>query len=161
MMFRYLKSANSFRPLIPYVFKTPSLTITSRPLTSVANNSQNSNGKEGFGTKAWRNTLLVCLAGFAWYHLDRYLTKNGELKHPITEIIESLMTPDSEWRRINVHNAKTANIIANDRLLFGEAKRPPIHRLMHPDCFERTSPFLIEPGTDVDLSDLVIKTDHD
>ncbi|CAG8486480.1 3419_t:CDS:2 [Cetraspora pellucida] len=116
----------------------------SKPFASAANNSQNSNGKEvGFGSKAWGGTLLICLAGFAWYHLDRYLTKNGEVKHPITEIIESLMIPDSEWKRINLRNTETAHILANDR------------------CFERTSPFLIEPGTDVDLSDLVVKNNYD
>ncbi|CAG8619711.1 9232_t:CDS:2, partial [Cetraspora pellucida] len=104
-----------------------SWTIMSKPFASAANNSQNSNGKEGF----------------AWYHLDRYLTKNGEVKHPITEIIEYLMIPDSEWKRINLRNTETAHILANDR------------------CFERTSPFLIEPGTDVDLSDLVVKNNYD
>ncbi|RHZ88517.1 hypothetical protein Glove_22g119 [Diversispora epigaea] len=117
--------------------------------------------KEGFGAPIWRNSLIVCLVGFAWYHLDKYITKSGENKHPITELIESWMTPDAEWRRITLNNLAYKTKTAEDTMLMLEARPPPMYRLRYPEQFESMNPFLIEPGTDVDLSDLVVKTYYD
>nr|CAG8520856.1 1425_t:CDS:2 [Entrophospora candida] len=62
-----------------------------------ATNTQNAVQKEGFNSAAWRNALLFVLAGFAWYHFGQYITKNGEY-------IETLITPESEYRRRNLEH---------------------------------------------------------
>ncbi|CAG8557618.1 9745_t:CDS:2 [Acaulospora morrowiae] len=120
--------------------------------------------KEGFGSPVWRNTLIVCLIGFAWYHFDNYLTKHGEacqFPQKASRYRESSMTPDSEWNRITLNNLKYKITNAKENLLIKEARPPPMYRFAYPEQFELASPFLIEPGTDVDLSDLVVKTYED
>ncbi|CAB4381348.1 hypothetical protein RhiirA5_347422 [Rhizophagus irregularis] len=114
--------------------------------------------KEGFGAPIWRRTLGVVIFGLIWYQADQYFTKKGE-KHPVTKWIETLMIPESEYKRRNLAHLYLSVEAAKDKVLFGEAKPPPIYRLKDPDQFERASPHCIEPGLEVDLTDLVVRKD--
>jgi hypothetical protein len=59
--------------------------------------------KEGFGAPIWRRTLGVVILGLVWYQVDRYFIKKDE-KHPITKWIETLMVPESEYKRRNLQH---------------------------------------------------------
>ncbi|CAG8442450.1 13676_t:CDS:2 [Ambispora gerdemannii] len=93
----------------------------------------------GFNTPFWRKSLFVVILGFAWYHVDKYITKNGLERHPITALVESWITPEPVNRQL---------------------EKPLIKRVRYPEAFDIKSPYNVIPGTDVDLSDLVIRKDY-
>ncbi|RIA86110.1 hypothetical protein C1645_829727 [Glomus cerebriforme] len=88
--------------------------------------------KEGFGAPIWRKTLGVVILGLLWYQADQYFTKKGE-KHPVTKWIETLMVPESEYKRRNLVHLYLSVEAAKDKVLFGEARLPPIYRLKDPE----------------------------
>ncbi|CAM0138834.1 hypothetical protein VKS41_005952 [Umbelopsis sp. WA50703] len=113
---------------------------------------------ETFGSNAWRNTMFVVIAGLVWYRVDQHITTSGDEKHPITKWVEYHMTPATENDRVASEHLDHAVSKAEDRLLFQEAQRAPVYRMRYPEAFERASPHAIAVGSQVDLSDLKVKT---
>ncbi|CAG8485625.1 8191_t:CDS:2 [Ambispora leptoticha] len=114
----------------------------------------------GFNTPFWRNSLFVVILGFAWYHVDKYITKNGLERHPITALVESWITPEPVNRRIQIESMLKMEAHAKERLEVQELEKPLIRRIRYPEAFDIKSPYNVIPGTEVDLSDLVIRKDY-
>ncbi|CAI2175599.1 3394_t:CDS:2 [Funneliformis geosporum] len=114
--------------------------LNSRSYATSTESSSHRFPKEGFGAPIWRRTIGVFILGFAWYQADRYFVKDGE-KHPVTKWIENLMIPESEYKRRNLEHLYLSAEASKDKQ------------------FEKASSHCIEPGTEIDLSDLVVRQD--
>ncbi|CAO3651367.1 unnamed protein product [Cunninghamella echinulata] len=113
---------------------------------------------ETFGTSAWRNTAIVVALGAVWYNVDESISNAGN-KNVITKWIENLMTPSDENDKINEGYLNNSNKLAEYRLIYQEAQRPPIYRMRYPESFDRASPRALTAGNQADLSDLKIRND--
>ncbi|CBQ72395.1 conserved hypothetical protein [Sporisorium reilianum SRZ2] len=135
---------------------------------------------ENFGAPIWRYTFLGAIAAFGLYristlHADPHPSRasssgrsapgnesednlhvEGE-KPWLTRYIEHWTTPSSVWKERNARHLELVKEKAEERLLFQDAERPPVHRLRYTQIFEQASPHAVGPGTQVDLSDLKIK----
>ncbi|KAI8338867.1 hypothetical protein BC941DRAFT_421435 [Chlamydoabsidia padenii] len=113
--------------------------------------------EETFGNNVWRNTIVLAIAGVIWYRVDERLTDQGDEKHPFTRWIEFHMNKSHENDEIAEAQLANANKIADYRLVYQEAQRPPIHRMRYPESFERASPRALVAGTHCDLSDVNVR----
>ncbi|CDU25720.1 uncharacterized protein SPSC_05891 [Sporisorium scitamineum] len=135
---------------------------------------------ENFGAPIWRYTFSGAIAAFGLYristlHADPHPSRasssgrsapgnesednlhlEGE-KPWLTRYIEHWTTPSSVWKERNARHLELVKEKAEERLLFQDAERPPVHRLRYTGTFEQASPHAVGPGTQVDLSDLKIK----
>ncbi|GAK63140.1 uncharacterized protein PAN0_002d1343 [Moesziomyces antarcticus] len=135
---------------------------------------------EGFGAPIWRYTFLGAIAAFGLYristlHADPHPSRASssgrsapgnesednlhvEGQKPwLTRYIEHWTTPSSVWKERNARHLELVKEKAEERLLFQDAERPPVHRLRYTQIFEQASPHGIGAGSQVDLSDLKIK----
>ncbi|CCF49653.1 hypothetical protein NDA11_003826 [Ustilago hordei] len=136
---------------------------------------------ENFGAPIWRYTFLGAIAVFGLYristlHADPHpsrasssgrsapgnesednLHSEGQQKPWLTRYIEHWSTPTSVWKERNARHLELVKEKAEERLLFQDAERPPVHRLRYTQIFEQASPHAVAPGSQVDLSDLKIK----
>ncbi|KAI9305342.1 hypothetical protein BJ944DRAFT_161930, partial [Cunninghamella echinulata] len=112
-----------------------------------------------FDNKVWRNTLIVAVGAIVWYRIDERLTDQGDEKHPITRWIEYHMTQSQEKDQIAAEFLENSNRLAEYRLLYQEAQRPPIYRMRYPEAFERRSPRALVTGNNCDISDVNIRKD--
>ncbi|CAO3636152.1 unnamed protein product [Cunninghamella echinulata] len=80
-------------------------------------------------------------------------------KHPITRWIEYHMTQSQEKDQIAAEFLENSNRLAEYRLLYQEAQRPPIYRMRYPEAFERRSPRALVTGNNCDVSDVNIRKD--
>ncbi|CAO3681061.1 unnamed protein product [Rhizopus microsporus] len=112
-----------------------------------------------FGTNAWRNTLIAVVGLAAWYRIDQHVTQSGDEKHPFTKWIEYHMTSSEEKDNLNAAKLAAAEAVAEYKLFYQDAQRPPIYRMRYPESFERASPRGLTTGNQVDLSDLKIRQD--
>ncbi|ORZ14666.1 hypothetical protein BCR42DRAFT_353992 [Absidia repens] len=154
----------SFRPLLR--LQTPKLTGSYRHLTNTrrwasTESSAEVTKEETFGNNVWRNTILLAIAGVVWYRVDQRMTDQGEEKHPFTRWIEFHMNKSHENDQIAQANLENANKIAEYRLVYQDAQRPPIYRMRYPESFERASPRALVAGTHCDTSDMVIRKNTD
>ncbi|EST08467.1 hypothetical protein PSEUBRA_001885 [Kalmanozyma brasiliensis GHG001] len=135
---------------------------------------------ENFGAPIWRWTFLGAVAVFGLYristlHADPHPSRasssgrsapgnesednlhvEGE-KPWLTRYIENWTTPSSVWKERNARHLELVKEKAEERLLFQDAERPPVHRLRYTQIFEQASPHAVAPGSQADLSDLKIK----
>ncbi|SPO26265.1 uncharacterized protein UTRI_02541 [Ustilago trichophora] len=135
---------------------------------------------ENFGAPIWRYTFLGAIAVFGLYristlHADPHPSRasssgrsapgnqsednlHTDAQKPwLTRYIEHWSTPSSVWKERNARHLELAKQKAEERLLFQDAERPPVHRLRYTESFEQASPHAIATGSQVDLSDLKIK----
>ncbi|BEI85960.1 hypothetical protein CcaverHIS002_0602470 [Cutaneotrichosporon cavernicola] len=68
-------------------------------------------------------------------------------------------TADNNDKYNDKHLALAVDV-ADQRLLFNEAEMPKVRRLTYPSLFEQQSPNCVGVGTEVNLSDLVVKTEE-
>ncbi|PWN50998.1 hypothetical protein IE53DRAFT_69029 [Violaceomyces palustris] len=134
--------------------------------------------QEGFSAPFWRNTLLALLAGVGIYrfsdiHSTSHPSKGSSSGLPVpsekaeeeeedtrpflTRYMDYYFTPSSVWKERNLKHLDLARQAAEDKLLFQEAERPPVHRLRYTGSFEQASPHSIPIGGATDLSDLKVK----
>ncbi|PWZ02157.1 hypothetical protein BCV70DRAFT_198439 [Testicularia cyperi] len=135
---------------------------------------------ETFGAPIWRYTILGLIAGFGLYristlHADPHPSRasssgrsapgnesednlHDQIEKPwLTRYIEAWTAPTSVWKERNARHLELVKEKAEERLLFQDAERPPVHRLRFPQIFEQASPHAVGAGTQVDLSDLKVK----
>lgn len=110
---------------------------------------------ETFGAPIWRYTILGAVAVFGLYristlHADPHpsrasssgrsapgnesednLHTQGEQKPWLTRYIENWSTPTSVWKERNARHLELVKEQAEQRLLFQDAERPPVHRLRY------------------------------
>ncbi|CAO3597044.1 unnamed protein product [Absidia cylindrospora] len=113
---------------------------------------------ETFGTSAWKKTAIVVALGAVWYNVDQSLAKSGN-KNIVTKWVEFVMTPSDENNDINESFYSHSQNLADYRLVYQEAQRAPIHRMRYPESFERASPRALTAGSQMDLSDVKIRSD--
>ncbi|SAM09717.1 hypothetical protein [Absidia glauca] len=113
--------------------------------------------EETFSNNVWRNTIILAIAGVVWYRVDERMTDQGDEKHPFTRWIEFHMNKSHENDEIAQANLDNANKIAEYRLVYQDAQRPPIYRMRYPEAFERASPRALVAGTHCDLSDVNVR----
>ncbi|KAG1172796.1 hypothetical protein G6F70_006276 [Rhizopus microsporus] len=131
----------------------------SRSFASETKQSTEKFSQESFGTNAWRNTLIAVVGLAAWYRIDQHVTQSGDEKHPFTKWIEYHMTSSEEKDNLNAAKLAAAEAVAEYKLFYQDAQRPPIYRMRYPESFERASPRGLTTGNQVDLSDLKIRQD--
>lgn len=109
---------------------------------------------ENFGAPIWRYTFVGAIALFGLYristlHADPHpsrasssgrsapgnesednLHNQGE-KPWLTRYIEHWTTPTSVWKERNARHLELVKEKAEERLLFQDAERPPVHRLRY------------------------------
>jgi len=115
---------------------------------------------ETFGTPFWRNVLIISVVGFAAYRFmpadpfgygeDFASSVHRYLRH-------HLHTPAQIYEERNIKHLELSLNAAKDKIVLEDAERPKIRRLRGPGMFDNASPFNVPIGTQVDLSDLVIK----
>ncbi|KAI8086194.1 uncharacterized protein BX664DRAFT_335143 [Halteromyces radiatus] len=113
--------------------------------------------EETFNNNVWRNTILLAIAGFIWYRIDERVTDQGDEKHPVTNWIEYHMNKSQDNDQIAETNFDNAKKIAEYKLVYQDAQRPPIYRMRYPETFERSSPRALVTGNNCDLSDVKIR----
>ncbi|KAG9292806.1 hypothetical protein G9A89_006367 [Geosiphon pyriformis] len=108
----------------------------------------------------WAKGLVVIIIGVGWSQLDYYLTKDGQ-KHPITRLLELFKRSPEEEKNMVIEQIDRSKAKRDIRLFYQEEfSRPkPIYRLTFGEGFDLGSPFNQRAGDQVDLSDLVFKTD--
>lgn len=163
----------------------------------------------GFNSPIWRNSIILLVAGVGFYrvstlHGDAPSTnrsepvdgseeeqnqhqENGKDNRPfITRYIDYYSTPSNVWKERNERHLDYVREKAEEKLLFQDAERPPVHRfryskwvpLYYPDgetqtylhfffsppslytfcsTFEQASPHRMAVGAQADLSHLKIK----
>ncbi|KAJ9475123.1 hypothetical protein PHBOTO_005183 [Pseudozyma hubeiensis] len=135
---------------------------------------------ENFGAPIWRYAFLGAIATFGLYristlHADPHPSRasssgrsapgnesednfhDDDAKPWLTRYIEHWTTSPSVWKERNARHLELVKEKAEERLLFQDAERPPVHRLRYTQIFEQASPHAVAPGSQVDLSDLKIK----
>ncbi|CDS01624.1 hypothetical protein [Sporisorium scitamineum] len=109
---------------------------------------------ENFGAPIWRYTFSGAIAAFGLYristlHADPHPSRasssgrsapgnesednlhlEGE-KPWLTRYIEHWTTPSSVWKERNARHLELVKEKAEERLLFQDAERPPVHRLRY------------------------------
>ncbi|KAI9592593.1 hypothetical protein BDF19DRAFT_451022 [Syncephalis fuscata] len=94
-----------------------------------------------------------------WTELDRRITDNGKKEHPIAAFIDGLRTDSETWTSRSAKHFELVKEAIDDYMVFSTTKRPHMYRLRDPLSFERASPFAVPVGSEVDLSDLRVRTD--
>ncbi|PWN90094.1 hypothetical protein FA10DRAFT_104031 [Acaromyces ingoldii] len=135
---------------------------------------------EGFSAPIWRNTVLFVIAATGIYrfsnlHADPHPSRasssgrsapgneseddehDDDNRPFLTRYMDYYFTPASFWKERNERHLDYVRERAEEKLLFQDAERPPIHRLRYPSTFEQASPHRISAGDQVDLSDLHVK----
>ncbi|UZJ51201.1 hypothetical protein CBS101457_000521 [Exobasidium rhododendri] len=135
---------------------------------------------EGFNSPIWRNTLLLAIASAGIYrfsitHADPHPARssssgrsapgneseddtNDDDNRPfLTRYIDYYSTPAQFWKERNERHLDFVREKAEERLLFQDAERPPVHRLRYANTFEQASPHCLAVGAQADLSDLKVK----
>ncbi|CEP15918.1 hypothetical protein [Parasitella parasitica] len=115
--------------------------------------------EESFGGNAWRNGAIAIVAGLIWYRVDQHITHSGDEKHPFTRWIEYRMTSAEQNDAFNQAKLASAEAAAEYKLFVQDAQRAPIYRMRYPEAFERHSPRGYTAGTQVDLTDLKVRSD--
>ncbi|KAF9921151.1 hypothetical protein FBU30_008869 [Linnemannia zychae] len=113
--------------------------------------------QEGFTSGGFKIALITVIGLLAWSRIDEHLTQQGEEKHPFTRYIEYYMRSEEESNRLNEQHIKLAQQVAEDNLFAATAVAPPKVQLRYPDSMKFSSPRSIEPGTQVDISNLTVK----
>ncbi|KAJ3414528.1 hypothetical protein HDV05_006442 [Chytridiales sp. JEL 0842] len=111
---------------------------------------------ETFFNAFWGRVLLFAGVSFGAYQLNEYVTAGQEV-HPITRIIGSFMKTQEEIDAEVAHWIAVRRKEADDLLILQRRPERPIYRVMFPDVFSRASDHLIEPGSQIDVSDVKIK----
>ncbi|KAF1802278.1 hypothetical protein FB192DRAFT_1377249 [Mucor lusitanicus] len=115
--------------------------------------------EESFGGNAWRNGAIAIVAGLVWYRVDQHITHSGDEKHPFTRWIEYRMTSAEKNDEFNQAKLASAEAAAEYKLFVQDAQRAPIYRMRYPEAFERHSARGLTAGTQVDLTDLKVRSD--
>ncbi|KAI9017711.1 hypothetical protein HDU85_002314 [Gaertneriomyces sp. JEL0708] len=113
---------------------------------------------ETFNSPFWTKAIFFVATGFGLYRLNEYYASDKDV-HPITQWIGELQSKytaekaqeeSKHW--IAVHQRE-----ADDRLILAKEFKPRSYRASFPGQFERGSVSLIEPGSQIDVSNVKIK----
>ncbi|CEH13912.1 hypothetical protein CBOM_01801 [Ceraceosorus bombacis] len=129
--------------------------------------------EEGFSAPFWRNGLLLVIGGVIVYRFSAAANRSphgatgeeetsSDSNAPLITRYLSHYKPSLESSRrtsLEELDKKTRN--AEDRLLFQEAERPPVHRLTYPGVFDHSSPHRIPLGGSVNVSNVKVKTEYE
>ncbi|KAJ3111284.1 hypothetical protein HDU96_005819 [Phlyctochytrium bullatum] len=128
------------------------------PAADHLSGSETLENKATFFNATWGRVVLIGLFGYGLYKVNEYVTAD-QSEHPITRLLGSLIKSTDEIDKEVEAVVKFRRTEANDQLILTERPKSAtnFHRLVFPDRFYRASDHLIEPGTQVDLSDLEIK----
>lgn len=111
-----------------------------------------------FATPFFRNSLILLLGGIGLYrysvlHADPHPSRASSSGHSapgneseddhhdqiqgdnrpfITRYIEHWSTPSDFWKERNLRHLDLVREQAEDKLLFQDAERPPVHRMRYP-----------------------------
>ncbi|SAM03029.1 hypothetical protein [Absidia glauca] len=94
---------------------------------------------ETFATSAWKKAAAVVALGAVWYNVDQSMTASGT-KNVVTKWVESVMTPSEENNAVNEAFYTNSQNMADYR------------------SFERASPRALTAGTQMDLSDVKVRS---
>ncbi|KAI8848226.1 hypothetical protein BC829DRAFT_443903 [Chytridium lagenaria] len=111
-----------------------------------------------FFNSTGRRFALLGLFAAGLYQLNVYITADQD-EHPFTRLLGSLIKSTEETDKEMTAVVHDQRKKANDQLILSDRPRdhPHFHRIRFPDLFYRASDHLIEPGSQIDLSDLKIK----
>lgn len=105
----------------------------------------------GFNTPIWRNTILLMIGAVGIYRVstlhgdiptitrsvdpdshDEEGQEDGEDKRPfLTRYIDYYSTPSTVWKERNERHLDAVREKAEEKLLFQDAERPPVHRFRY------------------------------
>ncbi|KAJ3333617.1 hypothetical protein HDU76_006107 [Blyttiomyces sp. JEL0837] len=118
--------------------------------------SETTEKPETFFNAFWGRVVLLGIVGVGAYQLNKSLTEGQEV-HPITRILGSFMQTKDEY----YNDMETAFHIrikeADGRLISLNKTKDEMPRTYFPERFLRASDHLIEPGSQIDVSDIKIK----
>ncbi|RKP04370.1 hypothetical protein THASP1DRAFT_33876 [Thamnocephalis sphaerospora] len=114
---------------------------------------------EGFTSIAWKLGAVGLVGVVAWGEWDRRATEGGQREHPMTRFIADMQPEAKMWEDRNAKHYALAQDAAEEQLLLKSAGPAKMRRLTDPMAFDRGSPFGVAVGSQVDLSDLKIRTD--
>ncbi|KAJ3104739.1 hypothetical protein HDU97_008918 [Phlyctochytrium planicorne] len=113
--------------------------------------------KETFFNATWGRFVLLGLFGYGLYKVNEYVTADQE-EHPITRLLGSFIKSQDEIDKEMTAWLNYRRKEANDLLILeNKPLERPMYRVSFPERFFRASDHLIEPGTQIDLSDLKVK----
>ncbi|KAI0319175.1 hypothetical protein OF83DRAFT_1163084 [Amylostereum chailletii] len=113
--------------------------------------------KEGFTSRGWTYSIVAALGIVGFY---KFAPTAGE-DNFLTRYIAFYYTPVEEWATRNAKHLQLSSELSEAQHVIQGACRPPVRRYRYPQKFELASPFSVPVGTDVDLSDLKVKSDKD
>ncbi|EPQ57423.1 hypothetical protein GLOTRDRAFT_110564 [Gloeophyllum trabeum ATCC 11539] len=112
---------------------------------------------EGFTSAGWRYLIVGAAAVVAFY---KWAPAPGEEAY-LTRYIKYYMTPAESWEAVNTKHLLLSAEAQAGSLLIAGAKRPLVHRYRYPQMLDHGSPHLQPIGTQVDLSNVVVKGDRE
>ncbi|KAJ3214165.1 hypothetical protein HK099_007001 [Clydaea vesicula] len=111
---------------------------------------------EDFSSPIWTKVLIFGVLGLTLYRTNEFYSQGKDV-HPFTLFLGNLRAfknDDYEENRkwVQLHQKE-----ANDRMIDRDWEPAVIHRVRFSDIFQRASDHLIEPGTQIDVSDIKFK----
>jgi len=89
----------------------------------------------GFSAPAWRNTLLILIAGFGLYRLNDVYSKPVEGEEEelpfLTRYIKHYTPSPEVWKERNAQSLEIAKMQAENKLFLQDSERPPVLRLRY------------------------------
>ncbi|KAH8083814.1 hypothetical protein BXZ70DRAFT_1012126 [Cristinia sonorae] len=113
--------------------------------------------KENFSSHVWGKAIAVALGVAAFY---KFAPSPGEDNY-VSRLVEYYKVPAEYWQELNKQHLFLSAASQADTLVIADAKKSPIHRYRYPQSLEQFSPHLQAVGKSVDLSDVVVKGDHE
>ncbi|EMD37471.1 hypothetical protein CERSUDRAFT_83213 [Gelatoporia subvermispora B] len=109
---------------------------------------------EGFTSRTWLYFVAFSAAAVGWYKFAPYADEDSSIKRWIAQYKSS----GSFWEDEGVRRLRESFQFAEETKSFREAKAEPVFRYRYTQRFEQFSPFMQPVGTDVNFSDLVVKS---
>ncbi|KAJ3058317.1 hypothetical protein HK102_010569 [Quaeritorhiza haematococci] len=114
--------------------------------------------REDFSSPIWTRVLALAIVGAALYRVNEYYTA-GLDEHPFTTWMRGYIFGMDDPDNCNKNWIAIRQREADDRLIKREfSPVKTMHRISFPDMFQRASDHLIVPGSQIDVSDVQVKT---
>ncbi|RKP11451.1 hypothetical protein BJ684DRAFT_21979 [Piptocephalis cylindrospora] len=115
--------------------------------------------EEGFSSSVWTFALVAVVGTLALAKHADYVTEGGEKEHPLTTYLREGMPEEGKLKSNEAKHLKETERAAKLNLLQANHQSAKMHLMVYPEKMDLANPFMVPVGSQVDMSDVKVRTD--